>query len=186
MKIGMFTVEAAEGMTALQAHTKEENGVTEITLQLAWTPENAAAGDAFVIRWERPLTGIMYGWSPDCGLRRKIGPDWAGAVGSMISSQAPVTCYYDGSGVNQYCVALSEAQMLVYSRNGIVEENGCLRLQYTLPVGLFTAKYETHLTVRIDERKIPMCEAVAAAAAWWAEDCGITPAFVPPAAKEPC
>ena len=183
--LDFFHLALAPGMEAELLPVKTCDSVSEYTFRLTWTEENAARDDAFRFRWNVPMLGIMYGWSPMGSVYRTIDPDWCGEKKSMISSGAPVTCYYDGKGINRYCVALSEAKMLTSVQNGVVEENGTLTLRYAMGVKQFTARYETALTIRIDTGSVPMYEAVASVSAWW-ESLGLTPAFVPEDAKKPC
>lgn len=185
LKAEMFDVLFSDGMQLELIETSKDTGIDVYTFHLSWTPSNAEEDDAFTFHWCVPMTGIMYTFYPKCGIKHSIDPDWSGAVSHMISSGAPLNCYFDGQSKNKYTVAISEAQMLTQVKNGIVEENGCLKLQYSIGVKQFTNRYETTFSIRIDTREIPVYQAVADAAAWW-EKHGITPACVPAAAKEPC
>ena len=180
-----FTLTLAPGMEAELLPVRENDSIFEYTFRLSWTEENAANDDRFLIQWNEPMTGIMYGWHPMGDVRRTIDPDWCGPTGSMISSGAPIHCYYDGRGTNRLCAALSETKMLVSAQNGVVEENGTLTLRYAMGVKQFTGRFTTELTFRLDRRSIPTYEAIASAAKWW-EDSGLTPAFVPADARKPC
>ncbi len=185
MKIEFFNITVNDGQNAELISKKTENGISEYTFKLSWTEENAKNDDEFAFEWSTPLTGIMYGWHPKCRTAHYIDPNWCGPVSHMISSGAPIHSYYDGQGVNKYTMALSEAKMLTRIRNGIVEENGNLQLKFYIGTQQFTNKYDTEITVRIDERDIPMYEALRAVSKWW-EDLGMTPTYVPADAKEPC
>ena len=50
---------------------------------------------------------------------------------------------------------------------------------------ILAKKYKTEIKVRIDERNIPMYEAIHSVTEWWVS-LGMEPAFVPEEAKEPC
>jgi len=180
-----FRLALAPGMEAELLPVKICDSVSEYTFRLTWTEENAAQDDAFRFQWNEPMTGILYGWNPMGNVHRTIDPDWCGPTGSMISSGAPVHCYYDGRGTNRLCVALSETKMLVSAQNGVVEENGTLTLRYAMGVKQFTGRYGTELTFRLDRRAIPTYDAISSAAKWW-EDNGLIPAFVPDDARKPC
>ena len=185
MNIDIFDINLNEGQNADLINKKDENGIKEYTFKLTWTEENAKKGDEFVFEWNLPLTGIMYGWQPKCRTAHYIDPDWCGPVSHMISNGSPVHSYYDGQGVNKCTMALSEAKMLTRIRNGIVEENGNLQFKVSMGTQQFTNKYETEITIRLDMREIPTYEALKAVSQWWVS-LGITPTYVPAAAKEPC
>ncbi len=185
MNIEFFDIKFQEGQNAALINKKDENGIKEYTFKLTWTEENAKNDDEFVFEWDLPLTGIMYGWQPKCRTAHYIDPDWCGPVSHMISNGSPIHSYYDGQGVNKCTMALSEAKMLTRIRNGIVEENGNLQFKVSMGTQQFTNKYETEITIRLDMREIPTYEALKAVSQWW-ESLGITPTYVPAAAKEPC
>lgn len=180
----IFDILFSEGMQAELTDQVAGQDVHVYTFRLTWNTANAERNDAFVFRWRVPMVGIMYAFHPKCGINHTIAPDWGNCVKHMISNGAPLNCYFDGQNQNKYTVAISEAQMLTHVKNGIVEENGCLELEYSMALKQFTKRYETTFSIRIDTREIPVYQAVASAAAWW-EELGFTPAFVPEAAKEP-
>lgn len=181
----IFTITGAEGQKAELTGKKQENGVSEYTFKLTWTEENAKKDDEICFEWSTPLVGTMYAWQPKCRTAHYLDPNWAGAVNNMISSGAPINAYYDGQGVNKYTYALSEAKMSTQLRYGVIEENGNLQIKFYIGTRQYTNKYETEITVRIDQRPVPVYKAIQDTAKWW-EDLGMTPAFVPAAAKEPC
>jgi len=185
LKLDIFSLTGKEGLKAQLTEKKENNGITEYKFKLNWNKENAEKDDEFCFDWSTPIIGIMYSWHPKCRAAHYLDPNWSGAANNMISSGAPIHAFYDGQGSNQYTVALSEAKMATQFRNGVIEENGNLQLRFYLGTRQYTNKYETEITIRIDERKIPLYKAISDTAKWW-EDLGMTPAYVPAAAKEPC
>jgi len=185
LKLDIFSLSGNEGLKAQLTEKKENNGITEYKFKLNWNKENAEKDDEFCFDWSTPIIGIMYSWHPKCRAAHYLDPNWSGAANNMISSGAPIHAFYDGQGSNQYTVALSEAKMATQFRNGVIEENGNLQLRFYLGTRQYTNKYETEITIRIDERKIPLYKAISDTAKWW-EDLGMTPAYVPAAAKEPC
>lgn len=184
--IDILEIDLQEGQAAELLQKKVCGGVIEYELALTWTEANAQRDDSFLFFWSVPMVGIMYDWSPIGKIKRNIAPNYESMADSMISRGAPVECFYDGQGINRYCVALSETQMLVRMWNGVAESNGRLELKYSLGTQQFTKRYESRLIIRIDTRPLPMYETLAAVAAWWEQDLGITPTPVPDAAREPC
>ena len=185
MKIELFDISLNEGMKAELIRKETENKVSKYTFKLSWTETNAEKDDKFVFSWSTPMVGTMYGFHPKCVMRRDIMRSWDGAISHMFSDGAPLHAYYDGHGRNKYTMVLSEAKMLTKIQNGVNESNGDLSLKFTLGTWQYTKIYETELIIRIDERDIPVFDAVASASKWW-EEIGLTPAFVPAAAKESC
>lgn len=183
--LDIFTIDLQDGQHCVLQSVREANGITEYDFLLNWTVKNAAADDKFVISWSTPEVGMMYKWAPCTGLCRNFIADWGGGLQSMISHNAPVYCAFDGNSVNHYCWSLSECQKLTIIKSGIIEESGALLCQFTLGTNQFTNQYETRVTLRVDTRQLPVYEVLGHVAAWW-EELGMTPAFVPAAAKEPC
>ena len=52
-------------------------------------------------------------------------------------------------------------------------------------VAQFTNQYSAVITLRVDRRAIPMRQTMKELADWWCSACGMTPAYVPAAAKDP-
>ncbi|MBR4766234.1 MAG: alpha-galactosidase, partial [Clostridia bacterium] len=127
----------------------------------------------------------MYKWDSCCRLNRDLSPHWDDRFSSMLSSNSPVICYFDGTDTNRYCWALSECSKLVQLKNGLHDQTGSLKLYFSFGTCQFTGKNETEITLYIDIRLISMRKAVEDVASWWAEDCGMTPMNVPDDARDP-
>ncbi|MBR6763960.1 MAG: alpha-galactosidase [Clostridia bacterium] len=180
-----FQITLAEGMTCTPTALREAAGIAEYDFHLTWTAENAEKDDKFLFDWRTPQVGLMYKWTPSCGFHHNMEPDWGGTISSMISRSAPLSAFYDGQGINHYTWALSECTMRVDIQNGIIEENGNIRFRFTMGTFQFATRKESDLTIRIDTRPVPYRDTIQAVAAWWENEQGMTPAAVPPAAREP-
>ena len=185
LQLGKFTVELAEGMGCSMKAVREKGGVTEYEFAFSWTADNAAADDGFKISWEDMVPGVLYKWDARCNLHRDTSAHWDDAFSSMISSLAPVTCYFDGEGINSYCWALSECRKLVTLRNGINDQFGNLIPYFSFHTGQFTNQYAATVVLRIDRRPVSLQQAVADVASWWEHSCGMKPLGVPADAKAP-
>ena len=181
----LFTITASDGVCCRIADTCSEKGVTVYGFNIEWTDEAAEKNGNVRLEWQVPMLGFMYRWSPLCGTQRSILPDWCGRRASMLASNAPMECIYSGDGTNKYTFAVSECAKCINFGTGVIEENGCVRFRVSLGVRQFTGQNSTKLSIRTDTRCIPMYEAVWAVSDWWANDCGMTPAEVPQAAREP-
>lgn len=185
IQLSKFTVEMQEGQSCILTRTEEKCGITEYEFQFSWTDTNAEADDAFTITWSEPCNGMMYKWDATCNMHRSVYVHWDDTFNSMISVNAPVSCYFDGSDTNRYCWALSECKKLVQIKNAFDDLNGFLTPSFILKTSQFTEQFSTSVTLRIDKRPVSMGNAVADIAAWWSNDLGITPAYVPDDAREP-
>ncbi len=177
-----FNVSGADGLDLELTSTKEKDGVTVYSFKFSWTEENAKADATLSIDWEMPMLSYFYKWSPLCGMVRTVHQ---GLKSSMLSMNAPVECIYDGNGINRYCYAVSECAKNVKYGCHCIEETANVHLMLRTSVAQFTNKLSTEFDLYIDTRAIPMNEAVRGVVDWWANDCGMTPAYVPEVAKEP-
>ena len=181
-----FEIRKSGSMEGVLVSSHSEGSVSTYTFHFKWTEADAEKDASYMIRWEVPMVGILYYWSPLCGHNRTIGVDWMGDHSSMISAGAPLEALYDGEGVNQYTWQVSECQKLVFFHSGVIEENGNIECRFRFGTRQFTGTYETDITLRVDETKEPLYQTLKNAARWWADDLGMTPAFVPNEATEPC
>ena len=185
LQLDRFTIRMQEGQSCSLLGVREDAGVAKYDFQFRWTAENAARDDEFHIRWQEEVPGVMYKWDATCRLGRDIAPHWDDAYRSMLSSLAPVSCYFDGCDCNRHCWALSECGKLVTITNGFLDIAGTLMPQFSFHTRQYTNQYETQITLYIDKRPVPMRKAVEDVADWWAEELGMTPLSVPAAAREP-
>ena len=181
-----FEIQKSESMEAFLVSSRTEGSISYFTFHFKWTETDAEKDASFLIRWEIPMVGILYYWSPLCGYRRNVAANWMSEHSSMISAGAPLESLYDGENVNRYTWQISECQKLVFFHSGIMEENGNIECRFRFGTKQFTGVYETEITLRVDETPQPLYETLKNAAKWWAEDLGMVPAFVPNEATEPC
>lgn len=163
----------------------EKNGVQFYTFAFEWDPASLTADTSVSVSWQRPMLDYMYCWTPERRLSRQVRPDWSGETPSMVSQNCPVSCIFDGRSRSRYTWALDECQKLVFCKNGVIEENGEMFFSFRLPLRQYTAVCCATVTLRIDERDLTFAEALGEVARWWEKDCGIVPAPVPGAAKDP-
>ena len=184
-QLDMFTVVMPEGADCSLGTVLKCDGVTEYEFSLSWTEENAANDDAFQIGWEHVSPGLMYKWDSRCNLGRDTAAHWDDPFTSMISNGSPVTCYFDGQGINSYCWAISECKKLVRLKNGFNDQFGIMEPKFTIRTRQFTNQYATTVVLRVDTRPVTLRRAVEDVAAWWEQDCGMPPMPTPETAKDP-
>ena len=185
VQLEKYAVRMTDGQTCAIRETGEKDGVTTTVFHFRWTKVNAERDDGFTVSWFADVPGAMYKFDACCRLNRDLSPHWDDRFSSMLSSNAPVTCYFDGADTNRYCWALSECGKLVELKNSLRDQTGSLQLQFSFGTRQFTGRYETEITLYIDTRPVPLRSAVAGVASWWTGDCGMTPMQVPDGAREP-
>ncbi len=181
----IFTVEYSDGFSCRLSEKTETDGVSVYRFHLGWKTDGLTEDSAFTFRFEEPMNDMLYAFYPDARMFRAITPDWYAPRDSMTSYSAPLSVFYNGRSENVYTWALDECSKHVRFRSGAHEYDGKLRCMFTLPVKQFTGASETDIAVRIDRRRLPIGDVVAAVADWWADDCLMRPAYVPADAKEP-
>lgn len=159
--------------------TKER---TKITFAL---PEGEALDDAFEVRIRFPYVDCAGVWHPTCATDRTNNADWSGPVRSMTARSAPVLSVFSEDSVNRCTVALSEAREEILLYAGIHEEDGFFHIRVRLPL---TGKHFPNMytmSLLVDTRPVSFSQALADVSRWWEEECGLTPAPVPEAARKP-
>lgn len=184
IQLDMFQIGMPEGANC-SLQKRKTGHVTEYAFSFSWTADHAARDEGFSVSWQERVGGILYKWDSRCLLHRDLAPHWDDVFTSMISRSAPVTSYFDGTGTNAYCWALSECRKLVRLKNGINDQFGNLDLQFSFRTRQFTNQYTAALTLRIDKRPVSMRDAVAGVASWWEDSCGMIPMPVPSTARDP-
>lgn len=148
--------------------------------------EEEAVPEEFCISFSIPAIDAYSVWSPSVRFDRHLGPNWSKRVtASRLASWMPLHAIVSSAGKNRTLVALSDAKTPTSLGTGICEEDACVQWDikfFTIPVAPLK---EYKATVRIDERDIAYYDAIYDAVAWWENDCGYVPAYVPESAKLP-
>lgn len=184
-QLDMFSVEMPEGADCSLRITGEPSCIAQYEFTFTWTREHAAADGVFSVSWQAGAGGSLYKWDSRCLPHRSVAPHWDDVFTSMISQNAPITCFFDAEGANSYCWALSECRKRMRLKNGIDDRLGNLTLQFSFGTGQYTNCLCAQVVLRIDRRSISMREAVADVARWWEEDWCMQPMPVPSGAKDP-
>ena len=180
-----FRIKCADGMSYNICSIKSENNVSFFEFNFKWTEENSKKNDCFEIEWFVPMIGILYNWSTRTAISHQIEPEWCGYARSMLASNAPALILFDGKSQAKYTWAIDECEKLIYFKDGVLEENGCIQNNIKLHVQQYTNIFETTITLRIDENILPIADAASKIADWWANDLGMTPAHIPSYSYEP-
>lgn len=132
-KILFFTITGDDGFDCTLKSSFENNGVEIYDFELLWDLSNITQKSCFKFSWSIPMAGFLYRWNPDCKFERNVTMSWGKTYQSMISSSAPLDCFYDGNSTNKYTWSLSECAKLIRYKSGVCEETGELECMFELP-----------------------------------------------------
>lgn len=161
-----------------------QDGRREEIIRFKMLDSSPAEEPVITVKWSFPLLDIAGRWHPACRFDRSIKADWSYGERSMSAISAPITTFFSESGNNRGTVAVSETLKEVRMSLGVHEEDGTMKCKIVIHPG----KMEKDMyTVRIlcDFRDVSYEQSIREAGVWWETDCGLAPAHVPAAAKDP-
>ena len=177
--------------------TKNENAKIEISevyekggikyFDVHYSTSEMQVPEAFKILFDLPDIDCYSVFSPMIFREKNHkGPNWGKRVtNSRLASGMPVHQLLSADGRNRYTFAINDAKTPTSIGTGTHEETARVFVaieffsQLTAPINEYTA------TVRFDDRDIPYYDSIYETTAWWENECGYTPAFVPEYAKLP-
>ena len=167
--------------------TVEENVSGDVTeLKLKIRCDEPTIPEKVTLKWQIPVTETYCYWGPTVGTCRHQAAAWGPRMtSSRLASGAPVHSIISANDENRLTIAISDANTPLDITTGVVEDAAtteCKVIFFTLQCAPLT-EYEA--TIRLDFRKINWCDALRDVAAWWENDCGYKPAYVPDLAKRP-
>ena len=180
----LLIIGGSEGASITTENYLEKDGILTFDVRMT-LPEDAIPAP-FRVRFSIPDVDIYSTWSPSVRFDRSLCPNWLKKkTESRLASWMPLHALVSLGGRNRMTVAVSDAKTPISIGTGVSEETAAVDCELTF----FTVKVaplrEYTATVRVDLRDIPYYDSIYAAAAWWEEDCGYTPARVPEAARLP-
>ncbi len=115
----------------------------------------------YVITWRIPICNFTGVWYPDTGLDRAIRDI---RFNTMQSRFAPVMCYFNSTGENQYTFSVSEVKQCVRIQALVSEETGFMEFR----LGIDADGAEAYqLQIREDRRQLPYYMALKEVGKWW-------------------
>jgi alpha-galactosidase len=163
--------------------TQLADGLVLLTCELHGVDAVPPAWDLVLSLPASEVAGI---WRSNAGTLRSLTPNWAAAaVTSKATSQAPVLSLLAQDDGNLLTLALDDALHPVTIDAGLIEESALIRCRIRLFHSARQPAACHRVTLRIDRRRIPVADALAAVTAWWAEqyvplpvpDCGRRPMY---------
>ncbi len=148
----------------------------------ALSPDDPDA--AAIIKWRFPAADMSYVWTTE--FQGSIKPDWhQQRVTSRATNQAPVLCMMNGSNLNRYTIAVSDALNTLELKAGVVEETGEIEMVVKILPQAFKDRLPYSFVLRIDRRRIPYWRALREVSDWWASFEDYAPLQVPRIAHQP-
>lgn len=134
--------------------------------------------------WNFPIQDIAGRWHPVCRFDRTLKADWSYGEKSMSAVSAPVITFFSADGQNRGTFAVSETLKEVRMSLGVHEEDGTMKCCVYINLGT-TKEKEYEVSILQDFRDVKYEQSIREVGLWWEQDCGLIPAYVPGAAKEP-
>ena len=159
------------------------DGVDEYKISLKLNED--ITPEAYTLSWERPQIDEIGFWSSKSSQHHNLNPEWwPRTADSRTASGMPLIAVYSKSQCNRACVALSDPSTATRISVGVVEERATLIYKVELFSQLTAKMSDYEVVLRIDNRQIPVTEAITSVREWWTS-LGFAPAYVPFGATEP-
>lgn len=136
------------------------------------------------VEWNFPILDIAGRWHPCARADRSLKADWCYGEMSMSSVSAPVIAFFSEDGNNRGTFAVSETLKKVRMSLGVHEEDGTMKCKVYIYLGEL-GKDNYTVSILSDYRDVRYEQSLREVSAWWENDCGLAPAYVPDDARDP-
>jgi alpha-galactosidase len=116
-------------------------------------------GETPVVAWYEPLHEVIGVWTPTGDTNKGLEYEWDSGRTSRNVFGAPVFSFFGADDHARVTVAVAETMHAVRIRHGVHEEDGTAHIRVYLPV--------SPCVIRVDRRRLPLADALAATTAWW-------------------
>lgn len=155
-------------------------------VRLILTAPSAAVPPPVALEWHEPLVDAIALWTTAAGRDKGLPPSWKPMqLSAKATAEAPLLCLVSGAGENRLTLACGDALHVIELEAGVVEESAELRCRVSLFGDAPEPTERLVIELCIDRRALPYERALAAAAAWWAEQPACRPSPVPAIARAP-
>ena len=182
----MYNIKISGGNEGAKYDLKQTEKDGIITIDVNVTLPQTEVPKWIKFDWQIPTIESFGVWGPLISDKRSITPCWAMRKSpSRLAAGMPILEIFSKKDINHWCFASSDTATPMNIGVGAHEEGAdvdvCVELFTTLTAPL----KEYKATWRIDTRPIPFYDAIYGVSAWWENDLGLKPAYVPDAAKMP-
>lgn len=179
-----FSVSGGNKSASIKLKESRAGDILFLTVEM--TMPQPEIPQPFFIKWNFIASDCYSTWNPSLLDIHGLAFDWGKlTVQSRLASWMPVQSLISKDGTNKLCIAVSDVDTPISIRTGLCEENATLACEiefFTKP----TAPTDSYsATVRFDMRAVPYYDSIYETTAWWENDCGYKPAYVPEKAKMP-
>ncbi len=179
-----FSVSGGNKSASIKLKESRAGDILFLTVEM--TMPQPEIPQPFFIKWNFIASDCYSTWNPSLLDIHGLAFDWGKlTVQSRLASWMPVQSLISKDGTNKLCIAVSDVDTPISIRTGLCEENANLACEiefFTKP----TAPTDSYsATVRFDMRAVPYYDSIYETTAWWENDCGYKPAYVPEKAKMP-
>ncbi len=179
-----FTVCSTNKNTNITLTENKQNDV--LYLKIDMTSPKEEIPESFSVNWRISAADCAFTWNPSMGDIHGLYFDWGlKTIESRLASWMPEQQIISRTGKNKLNIAVSDVDTPIEIGTGICEEDAtivCKVTFFTLPT---SPRKHYSTTIRLDMRNIAYYDSIYDVSAWWENDCGYTPAFVPESAKQP-
>ena len=179
-----FRISQQDESAVISLNEKTDGDILYLTVILTM-PEDKIP-QPFKVKWSFSAKDVYSTWSPSLDRIHGLYFDWSMLENkSRLASWMPLQQLISATGNNKLNISLSDVDTPVSIRTGIREEDATFDCEIefftvpTAPVSSYTA------VIRLDMRSIPYYDSIYDTVAWWENDCGYTPAYVPESARLP-
>ena len=163
---------------------REKDGIFYADVKMAFAEE--VVPEQVRLRFYIPSVDCYSVWSPNVRYDRSLKPNWLKSKSeSRLASWMPLHTLVSSNGRNRLAIALSDAKTPMTIASGVSEENACIECDITFFTFNIAPIKEYSAVLRLDMRDIPYYDSIYDVSAWWENECGYKPAYVPEHAKLP-
>ena len=162
----------------------EENGIGLYEVKAVYPQEQIP--ETFSITFSTPVIDTYSAWSPSMRYDKYLAPAWGKrTTESRLAFWMPLHTLVSSAGKNKIAVALSDAKTPTSIRTGVREETANIEWEINIFTNKVAPLKEYSTIIRIDTRDIAFYDSIYDVVAWWENECGYNPAYVPEYAKLP-
>ncbi len=179
-----FTVSGGNKNAVIKLNQTEKDNIIFVDVNMTMpTPE---VPEPFTVKWYFGVKDCYSTWNPTLLDIHGLAFDWGKIeVKSRLASNMPVQELISKDGTNRLCIAVSDVDTPISIKTGVCEENAAIDCEIEFFTKPTSSTDSYHAVIRLDLRDIPYYDSVYETAAWWENECGYKPAYVPEAAKMP-
>lgn len=179
-----FTVSTNSKTADIRLTQKKEKDI--LYLQVDMINEKEEIPQSFSVNWKFSAKDCAFTWNPSMGDIHGLYFEWGlKTIKSRLASWMPEQQLISRTGKNKLTIAVSDVDTPIEIGTGICEEDATVVCKVTFFTFPSSPRKNYSATIRLDMRNIDYYDSIYDVSAWWENECGYIPAFVPEEAKLP-